>query len=118
MKNMMEYKGYLGSVSYSDEDSTFYGKVEFIRSLISFEGDEVESLRQSFHEAVDDYLESCKKKGIKPEKPFKGTFNVRTGSSLHRRAVLKAEEQGLNLNTFVATALENYIDHLDSGSTL
>ncbi|ELR98368.1 hypothetical protein GLO73106DRAFT_00021980 [Gloeocapsa sp. PCC 73106] len=58
MKNMMEYKGYIGSVGYSDEDNTFYGKVEFIRSLVSFEGVDVESLRQSFHEAVDDYLEA------------------------------------------------------------
>jgi predicted HicB family RNase H-like nuclease len=113
MKNMMEYKGYLGSVGYSDEDSTFYGKVEFIRSLVSFEGDDVESLRQSFHEAVDDYLDICNKKGIKPEKPFKGSFNVRTGSSLHRRAALRAEEQGLNLNTFVTTALESYISQLE-----
>lgn len=36
MNNMMEYKGYLGSVTYSDDDQIFYGKVKYIRSLISF----------------------------------------------------------------------------------
>lgn len=64
MKNMIEYKGYLGSVNYNDEDKIFYGKVEYIRSLISYEGQDVESLRASFHEAVEDYLALCQEKGI------------------------------------------------------
>ena len=33
MKNLMEYKGYLGSVNYNDEDEIFYGRIEYIRSL-------------------------------------------------------------------------------------
>jgi predicted HicB family RNase H-like nuclease len=37
MKNLMEHKGYLGSVNYNDEDKIFYGRVEYIRSLISSE---------------------------------------------------------------------------------
>ncbi len=57
MKNLMEYKGYLGSVNYNDEDKIFYGQVKYIRSLISYEGHDVESLQKSFHEAVEDYLE-------------------------------------------------------------
>ena len=77
MKNMMEYQDYYGSVNYSDEDKVFYGKVEYIRSLVSYEGESVENLYRSFTEAVDDYLESCQLKGIEAEKPFKGTFNVR-----------------------------------------
>ena len=39
MKNIMEYKGYLGSVEFSEEDDIFFGKVLGIRSLISYEGD-------------------------------------------------------------------------------
>lgn len=71
MKNIMEYKGYLGSVCYGEEDSTFYGKIEYIRSLISFEGKDMESLRLNFYEAVDDYLETCQQKGIQPEVALK-----------------------------------------------
>lgn len=71
MKNMMEYKGYLGSGNYNDEDEVFYGKVEHIRSLISYEGHDVESLAVSFHEAVDDYLLLCQKNDTEPEKPSK-----------------------------------------------
>ena len=42
----------------------------------------------AFEEAVDDYLELCKEEGKEPEKPFKASFNVRTGTDLHRKAAL------------------------------
>jgi predicted HicB family RNase H-like nuclease len=57
--------------------------VEYIRSLISFEGEDVGSLRASFESAINDYLALCQEKGIEPEKPFKGSFNVPVGSQLH-----------------------------------
>jgi predicted HicB family RNase H-like nuclease len=44
--------------------------VEYIRSLISFEGSDVASLRASFEEAIDDYLALCEEKGMEPEKAF------------------------------------------------
>jgi len=109
MSDMMKYKGYLGSIHYSDEDKVFYGKVEYIQSLISFEGEDVASLRSSFQESIDDYLSLCAEKKIEPEKPFKGSFNVRVSSQLHRKAVLFAEQQGVNLNTVVRDALERYL---------
>lgn len=34
MKNTMEYKGYIGSVEFSEEDCILYGKVMGIHSLI------------------------------------------------------------------------------------
>ena len=109
MNDMMQYKDYVGSVHYSDEDKVFYGKVEYIRSLISFEGENVISLRANFEEAIDDYLVMCEEKSIEPEKPFKGSFNVRVGSQLHRQAVLFAQQRGLNLNKLVTDALESYL---------
>jgi predicted HicB family RNase H-like nuclease len=109
MKDMMRYKGYYGSVHYNDDDRVFHGKLEFIRSLVSYEGADVESLRKAFEEAVDDYVELCAEEGTIPEKPFKGSFNVRTGSDLHRKAVLFAKIKGTNLNRLVSEALEKYI---------
>ena len=44
MKNTMEYKGYVGSVEFSEEDGIFFGKVMGIRSLISYEGTDARSL--------------------------------------------------------------------------
>jgi predicted HicB family RNase H-like nuclease len=109
MKDAMTYKGYTGSVHYNDDDRVFYGRVEFLRSLISYEGTDVESLRNAFEEAVDDYLALCKKEGKDPEQPFSGTFNVRTGTDLHRDAALLAREQGTTLNRVVSEALKRYI---------
>jgi predicted HicB family RNase H-like nuclease len=106
MKDMMHYSGYYGSVHYSDEDRVFYGKVEFIRALISYEGTDVHSLRGAFEEAVDDYLETCKEKGIAVERPFKGSFNVRIGADLHRRVALAAAQKGITLNKYIAEMLE------------
>ena len=40
MKDMMSYKKYYGSVHY-DDDQIFHGKVEFIRALINYEGEDV-----------------------------------------------------------------------------
>ena len=54
---MMTYMGYYGSVHYNDDDRIFHGKIEFIRSLICYEGEDVKSLRMGFEEAVEDYLE-------------------------------------------------------------
>lgn len=52
----MEYKGYIGSVEFSEKDGVFYGKVQGIRSLISYEGTTAAELVSDFHASVDDYL--------------------------------------------------------------
>ncbi len=109
MNDMMQYKDYVGSVHYSDEDQIFCGKVEYIRSLISFEGENVISLRVNFEEAIDDYLALCQEKSIESEKSFKSSFNLRVGSQLHRQVALFAQERGLNLNKLVTDALESYL---------
>jgi predicted HicB family RNase H-like nuclease len=59
MSTMLEYKGYLGSVEYSDEDEVLHGRLEFIRDLVTYEGRDAKGIRAAFREAVDDYLELC-----------------------------------------------------------
>lgn len=113
MKDMMNYKGYYGSVHYSDEDQVFHGKIEFLRSLVTYEGTDVKNIREAFEAAVDDYLESCKEEEKEPETAFKGSFNVRTGTDLHRKATLYAASKGLNLNTVITDALEKYLSAND-----
>ena len=53
MRDMMTYNGYFGSVHYDDENKIFYGKWEFVRALVSYEGTDVISLRTAFEEAVE-----------------------------------------------------------------
>lgn len=77
MNNTIQYKGYVGSVEFSEEDGIFYGKVMGIRSLISYEGESARELLDDFHDAVDDYLKICKAEGKEPEVAFEGSFNIR-----------------------------------------
>lgn len=109
MKDMMSFKGYFGSVHYSDNDRVLFGKIEFIRALVSYEGTDVYSLKRAFEEAVDDYLEMCAQAGREPEKPFKGSFNIRLDPSLHQRLVSHAMNEGKTLNAFIKSILERAV---------
>ena len=109
MKNFIQYKGYFGSVDFSEEDNCLFGKVVGIRSLISYEGESVAELKKDFQESVDEYLALCEEEGIEPEKPYKGTFNVRVSPEIHRAAAMRATEMGITLNSFVSEALKQAI---------
>ena len=109
MKNTMEYRGYVGSVEFSEEDELFFGKVLGIRSLISYEGKTAKSLIQDFHGAVDDYLSVCEEEGITPEKAYKGSFNIRVSPELHKRIAIYAMENDITLNSFVEQAVEKQL---------
>lgn len=106
----LEYKGYTGSIEYSPQDSLLYGEVLGIRGLVSYEGETGKHLEEDFKEAVDAYLADCKEGGKSPEKPFKGSFNVRIPPSLHQRAALLAMEGKTSLNNFVAEAIRYRVD--------
>lgn len=106
---MLQYKGYLGSVSYHAEDRVFFGKLEGIRDLVSFEGTDVETLESSFREAIDDYLSVCKEEGREPDKPYKGQFQVRVRPDIHRRLAMQAAQENTNLNAMAEAAFEEFL---------
>ena len=110
MNNFNHYRDYVGSVEFSEEDQVFHGKVIGIKDLISFEGDSVKTLTEDFHNAVDEYIDFCKKSGKQPEKPFKGSFNVRIKPELHRKAALEASARGLSLNAFVEDSINRNVN--------
>jgi len=107
--NYLHYRNYSGSVYFSEEDAVFHGKVVGIKALISFEGDSVSAITKDFHNAVDEYLKFCSAKGKEPEKPFKGSFNVRINAELHRKLALAASTRGVSLNTFVEEAIRQSV---------
>lgn len=109
MKDVLTYKNFIGSVHFSAEDEVFFGKIEGIDDLISFEGTTVSELQQAFHEAVEDYIELCREAGKQALKSYKGSFNVRVSPEIHKKAVRRATLQGISLNQFVQKALEREI---------
>ncbi|MBQ9438042.1 MAG: type II toxin-antitoxin system HicB family antitoxin [Lachnospiraceae bacterium] len=107
MNNIMAYKDYIGSVEFSEADMVFYGKVQGIRSLISYEGTNVDELVTDFHEAVDSYLESCAANGDEPETAFKGKTNMRfRNREQHKKAAIYAMNHNQSLNSFINDAID------------
>ena len=110
MSNTMEYKGYVGSVEFSESDQLLFGKIQGIRSLISYEGTTVAELIADFRSAVDDYLELCAAEGTEPEKAFKGSFNVRfKNPELHKQAAVYAYNHHISLNSVVEESVAEYL---------
>lgn len=105
----LKYKDFIGSVEYSEPDKILFGKVLGIRGLISYEGENVEELEKDFKDGINHYLSVCEEEGIKPQKSYTGAFNVRIPSDIHALAVMRAQEEGLNLNAFVKSAIEEKI---------
>lgn len=108
MKNLMEHKGYFAKIEYSTDDACFFGTLIGINDAISFEGECAKSLKEAFIEAIDDYLDICKRIGKVAEKPYKGSFNVRISPDLHKKAVLTAASQKTTLNKITEKALSQY----------
>ena len=114
--NTLKYKGYVGSVAYSEPDLVFLGKIEGIDDLVNYEGESVTELTAAFHEAVDDYLAYCEDHGLKPEKSYTGTFNVRISPMTHREIANLASEEGISINAFVKKALLEAVSRGYEGS--
>ncbi len=108
--NILEYKDFIGTVNYSDEDECFYGKIEGINDLVTFEGSAVKDLKRAFKASVDDYLELCKELNKEPYKSVKGSFNIRIEPKLHYSAIYTALKKGISLNQFVAEAIKDNVD--------
>jgi predicted HicB family RNase H-like nuclease len=110
MKNTLSYKGFIGSVSYSDEDGVLFGKIEGINDLVTYESTEVSDLVKQFRISVDEYIESCKHYNKPLLKSFKGSFNVRVKPDVHQKAAMLATMQGISLNQLVQKAIEKEIE--------
>lgn len=109
MKNILKYKDFIGAVNFSAEDEIFFGKIEDIDDLVTFEGNNVKEIKKAFEEAVEDYIELCKINNKPLHKSYKGSFNIRLEPQLHRALALKSIENGISLNQLVKRALEKEV---------
>jgi len=109
MSNLLEHRGYFGTVEFSATDKVLFGRVIGINGLISYEGESVQNLKLDFESAVDDYLEMCSIEGVEPQKAYKGKFNVRISPELHKKLVVYSAEHSQTLNSTVEEAIKNYV---------
>lgn len=110
MTNIMTYKGYAARIDYDDEDGFFTGRVAGIRDGVGFHANTVEGLREAFHEAVEDYIETCTKIGKEPQKAYSGQVMFRVSPDVHRKAALAAELSGKSLNQWAEEVLDRAAD--------
>ncbi len=104
----LRYKDYQGSVSY--EDGTLVLQILHIDDFITTECDSAADAQMAFEALVDDYLATCADVGKEPNRPFKGSFNVRVSPELHRRAAMAAAEEGISLNAWVERAMAQRLE--------
>lgn len=109
--NILSYKGYNTRIVYDNKIGKLTGIIEDINDLVYFESDNTESIVNEFHLAVNDYLDFCNENGIEPDKSFKGTFNVRIDTDLHKKLSQYAFLHGESLNSAVEKSIKFFIEY-------
>jgi len=102
----MKYKGYTGSVAFDEEADVFYGEVDGVRDVVTFQGSTVEEIKHAFRESVDDYLAFCAQRGESPDRPASGKFVLRVPPRIHATLVAAAKQQGKSLNAYILERLQ------------
>lgn len=102
MNNTMTYKGLTGRVEFSAEDGLLVGRLVGVEDVVGFHAETVAELRAAFEEAVDDYLETCRKLGRGPLKKASGQMMLRVPAEVHAAALRAAEGAGKSLNQWAA----------------
>ncbi len=110
----LTYKGYLGTIEPDLDSGNLFGKLAYIRDLVTYEGSDLKTLEQEFQASVDGYLEDCTALNKVPDTPCKGSFNVRVGHELHMSASLAASRANISLNDLARRALSEYLAKLPS----
>ena len=106
MKNdLLEYKGYRARVVYDNETKSLWGEVVGITDYIDFQSDSLKTIEKEFRKAVDEYLAFCEEVGKEPEKEYKGSFNIRIGTDLHKQIALQSLKEGKSINEYVKEAV-------------
>jgi predicted HicB family RNase H-like nuclease len=77
----LKYKGYLGTIEPDIESGTLYGKLAFIRDLVTYEAVDLKALEHEF----------------------------RVGHDLHMAASVAASRENISLNDLARRALSEYI---------
>ncbi len=102
----MNYKGYFAKVEFDPEDHIFIGHIIGIQDVVGFHGESVKELETAFKEAVDNYLDACKKFKQKPNKPYSGNLMLRIPVEVHAAVAAAAESSGKSINQWAKGVLE------------
>ncbi|MBW1789758.1 MAG: type II toxin-antitoxin system HicB family antitoxin [Deltaproteobacteria bacterium] len=104
--NTATYKGYIARIEPDLDDGILVGRVINTRDIIGFHGETIAEAINSFHAAIDEYIEDCRDSGTNPNKPYSGKFNLRLSPKLHSEIAMAAAKADKSLNQWVTDKLE------------
>ena len=103
--NTMIHRGYAARIDYSEDDGCFVGHIAGINDIVGFHGESVAELRAGFEEAVDDYLQTCKKLDRSPQTPHFGDLMAGVSPQKHAATGIAAEDNGKSVSQWVTDRL-------------
>lgn len=104
---------YYYSVSFSEEDEAFVGRVAEFSSLAAH-GRTLEKALRETRAVVEGVIEDLEESGEALPEPFRkrsysGRINVRMPEHLHRQLAIEAQRQRVSLNQWINAKLETPI---------
>ena len=103
--SVLSYKDYKAVIEFDPDDELFTGHIVGINDVVGFHATTVKALKTAFHEAVDDYLATCRKVGKQPERQMSGNLMLRVDPQVHANAAIAAELSGKSLNQWAEEIL-------------
>ena len=76
-------RGRSARVELDPDDECFVGRLAGINDVVGFHGETISEIKPAFREAVDDYIETCRKTGKSPERSFSGKAMSRIAPETH-----------------------------------
>jgi predicted HicB family RNase H-like nuclease len=108
----LKYKGYIGSVDYSEEDNILFGKVlGMSKDAITYEGRTIGELKTDFEDAIDSYMATCRANGTEPRKAYSGSLNIRISPDVHGQLAGLAQKYGTSINGVIKSAITDFTKH-------
>ncbi|KMJ45112.1 hypothetical protein AB204_10440 [Xenorhabdus khoisanae] len=68
--NHLTYKGYIGTIEFDVEDNYLFGKLAYIRDLVTYQATTIKELEDEFKKSIELYLDDCQELNKKPDIPF------------------------------------------------
>lgn len=106
MTKVMTYKNYSARIEFDAEDEIFTGQIAGIRDVVGFHANTVSELKEAFHEAVDDYVDTCAEIAKDPQKPYSGKMMLRVSPVVHARVARAAELSGKSITKWAEDVLD------------
>jgi predicted HicB family RNase H-like nuclease len=114
MTDILNHKGYSGSIEIDLQHDCLFGKLLFINDAVIYQGKNLPELKESFKNAVDEYLDTCAEMGREPDKQFSGSFNIRIDPKMHKRLAVESIKNNKSINSLVALSIEEFLKNTES----